>query len=926
VIADSLAVVSAPPHPADAAEAARGSAPADGSAPAHWSADVLLIDGTVAHLRPIGPADAQLLVRFYEQVSEQSKYLRFFAPYPQLSRRDVARFTGTDNRDRVGLIVTVGTEMVAIGRFDRVGASGTDAGARADVAFLVQDAHQGRGLASVLLEHLAVIARERGISAFVASVLPGNERMVRVFTDAGYTVRDHTEDEVTVLDFALEPTAGSLAVTREREQQAEARSVQRMLRPAAVAVVGASREPGKVGHQLVQNLLAADPGIPVYPVGTGAGVVAGVSVHQSVRDIPGPVDLAVVAVPAEAVAQVVQDCAAKAVHALVVVSGGFADSGPEGERRTADLLERTRRSGMRVLGPASLGIVSHSPDGSLNASLAAHIPAPGGIAMFSQSGALGIGILQRMRSRGLGLSSFVSAGNRLDVSVNDMLQYWDSDESTDLILLYLESVGNPRKFSRLARRVGRHKPVVSVRVGRTVAEIPAVGQTGPGTASREAVEAVFAQAGVLLVDTLTELFDVAAVLARQPLPRSQRVALIGNSRAQSRSVADAAIRAGLDVGSGPTVLSNSAGAAEYAAALQAAVSDPAVGSVVVFLAPTLGMVEAEVAAAVVDAARSPEAARTTVVSASLGARVAWSLGSGPQRTVPQFPSVEEALRALAVVVRYAHWRETPAGRVPEIAGVDLAAARGVVGRARHADDAAARTGHLRLDPAQLGELLGAFGIRLQPETAVGDAAAATAAARAMWSAGAGAVVLRAGAVAARTSPDQRDVRRDLTEPAAVAEAFGSLADAYGGPVAAGISVQPQAPPGIPVTVELRQDPAFGAIVSFGLAGVASELLGDRSYRIPPLTDRDADSMIRAIRAAPLLFGYQGRAGIDAGALAGLLHRVSALAEGLPGVSELSLDPVLAGSDGISVLRASATVTATAQRPDSFRRQLPTTVG
>jgi len=919
VRADSLARVQAP---------TAGGSPGAPEYPAHWEADVLLTDGTVAHLRPIRPADADLLVAFYARVSEESKYLRFFAPYPRLSRRDVVRFTDVDATDRVALIVTIGVEMVAVGRFDRAGTAGTPDGTRADVAFLVEDAHHGRGLASVLLEHLAVIARELGVEAFVAQVLPQNARMPRVFAEAGYTVRDHTEDDVLILDFPLEPTASSVAVTQAREQRAEARSVERMLRPAAVAVVGASRETGKVGHQLVRNLVAGDATVPVHPVNTEATVVAGIPAFRSLRDIPGPVDLAVVAVPAERVAAVVDDGAAKGVHAVVVVSGGFADAGEAGEQMTADLLARARRSGMRVVGPASLGIVTRSAEGSLNASLASTLPPPGRIAMFSQSGALGIEILQRMRTRGLGLSSFVSAGNRLDVSVNDLLQFWDEDESTDLVLLYLESVGNPRKFSRLARRIGRRKPIVSVRVGRTLEEVPVVGRTGPGVAGRDEVEAVFRQAGVLLVDTLAELFDVAAVLASQPLPPSRRVAVIGNSRALSRSVADAAVRSGLDVGEGPAVLPNGAGPADFSAALRAAVRDPDVGSVVVFVAPTLGLVEADVTAAIAAEAASPEAEGTTIVSASLGSverRVEGRLRGGhpPRRSVPQFRSAEEALRALAAVVRYSRWRAVPAGRIPEVAGVDLPAARAVLERARASADPGT---DVHLSTAAAADLLAAFGIHVEPVVEVADRAAAVAAAQSLWAAGATSVVLKATAWHLRSSPDQRDVWRNLTDAGGVGEAFEALATDYGGAPAARLVVQTQVPAGVPVAVELRQDRAFGPILTFGLAGVATELLGDRAHRIPPLTDRDAETMIREIRAAPMLFGYRGAAEVDTAALAGLLHRVSALAEALPVVTELELNPVLAGPDGFSVVRVSATVAGLAERPAAFRRQLPTTVG
>lgn len=917
--------------------------------PAHWQADVLLTDGTGAHIRPIRPDDGTLLLAFYDRVSDESKYLRFFAPYPRLSRRDVEQFTQVDQRDRVALIATSGADMIAIARYDRVGSS-----REAEVAFLVEDAHHGRGVAGVLLEHLAAIARERGLARFVAEVLPRNVRMIRLLADAGYRLHerqagdivtfDGTPEDVVALELALDPTVDSVAVTEAREQRAEARSVERLLRPSGVAVVGASRELGKVGHELVRNLVAGDVAVPVYPVNREASVVAGLPAFSSLRDVPGPVDLALIAVPAEEVAAVVEDAAAKGVHSLVICSRGFADGGEVGLRRQAELLATARRHGMRVVGPASLGVVNADPAVALNASLAPIVPEPGRVAMFTQSGALGAGILAQMRERGIGLSSFVSAGNRVDVSVNDLLQYWDDDPGTDVVLLYPDSIGNPRKFTRLARRTGRRKPVVAVRVGRTQPDVPVAVAASAGwvIGGRGEVEAVFAEAGVLLVDTVGELFDVAALLSGQPLPQGDRVAVIGNSASHCRSIADAASRAGLDPGTGTRLIGADAPAAEWGSALEAAIADPDVGGVVLFVAPTLNIDGPAVLGRLAALGHEAALAGTAVVLALLGLGTeqpgtVWARPDRRRLPFPLFPSAEDGLRALVAAFRYARWRAQPVGVVPVLDGVDVHRARALVqnvrARQRHPSSGSGTVGPesvLRapwaVPDADLEQLLGAFGIELCPTARVTDAGEAVREAARMRDAGIASLVLKATAWHLRSSPDQRDVWRNIVTDEDLREAFVSMSAAYGGAERAQLVLQAQAEPGVPVAVDLRQDQSFGPVLSFGVGGVATELLGDRTHGIPPMTDREVDSMIRGIRAAPLLFGYRGGESVDVEALRDLLHRVSSLAEALPGVAELHLNPTLIGRKGYSVLRADATLTDLTERPDWYRRQLPVGTG
>ncbi len=467
--------------------------------PAHWEADVVLRDGGTARIRPITVDDADRLVSFYEQVSDESKYYRFFAPYPRLSAKDVHRFTHHDFVDRVGLAATVGGEFIATVRYDRISADGRAASAPADeaeVAFLVQDAHQGRGVASALLEHIAAVARERGIRRFAAEVLPANNKMIKVFTDAGYTQKRSFEDGVVRLEFDLEPTDRSLAVQRAREQRAEARSVRRLLVPGSVAVVGVGRSPGGVGRSVLDNIRDAGFTGDLYAVNKAFPEeqkdLDGVPAHRSVRDIEGPVDLAVVAVPVEHVLEVVTECGEHGVQGLVVVTAGYAESGPEGRERQRELVRHARTYGMRIIGPNAFGIINTAADVRLNASLAPEMPRPGRIGLFAQSGAIGIALLSRLHRRGggvtgvTGVSTFVSSGNRADVSGNDVLQYWFDDPDTDVALMYLESIGNPRKFTRLARRTAAAKPWSS---SRAPDPPPGTRRTGDPPAARHGVRA-----------------------------------------------------------------------------------------------------------------------------------------------------------------------------------------------------------------------------------------------------------------------------------------------------------------------------------------------------------------------------------------------------------------------------------------------------
>ncbi|MFD9128124.1 GNAT family N-acetyltransferase [Kitasatospora sp. NPDC059571] len=901
----------------------------------------MLRDGGAARIRPITAGDAERLVEFYEQVSDQSKYFRFFAPYPRLSDRDVRHFTHHDYVNRVGLAVVVRDRFIATVRYDRIDEHGrpSETGTDAEVAFLVQDAHQGRGVASALLEHIAAVAQERGIRRFTAEVLPENRKMVKVFTDAGYTQRRSFADGVVHLEFDLEPTAASLAVMRAREHRAEARSVQRLLTPRSVAVVGVSRNPQSVGRGLLRSL-AGFPG-PVYavnrtaPVGT---VLDGVATHRSLLDIPGPVDLAVIAVPEPAVPAAVADCGAHGVQGLVVVTAGYAETGPDGRDRQRALVRQARAAGMRVVGPNAFGLVSTDPQRPLNASLAPGLPERGPFGVFCQSGAIGVALLEAAHRRGLGVSSFASVGNRADVSGNDLLQYWEEDGATEVVLMYMESFGNPRKFTRIARRLAAAKPVVVVKGARHTGSLPpghAV-QPAAGRLRDATVDALFRQAGVVRVETITELFDTGELLARQPLPAGDRVAVVGNSDSLGLLTHDACLSSGLRPRT-PVDLTTAATGENFRIALGVALADPAVDAVIAVAIPSIGVQGApeggpaggdgvdlreddpEIAAALLDAGeRARELGKPLLLTHLALGGLAHRLRAG---RIPAYPAPERAVHALADAVRYADWRRESAeaertARVPEFDGIEEGRARSLVEAALNTRQAvAARTqpggARVTLPDGEAATLLGCYGIRVRPTLPAPDEESAVRAAAELGYP----VALKATAEHLRHRPDLGSVRLDLTGEEGLRRAHRELDALLGGAAQARLVVQQLAPRGVDTVIGATVDPAAGTILSFGLAGAPAELLGDLAHRLVPATDQDAAALIREVRAAPLLFGWRGADPVDTGALEELLLRVSRLVDDLPEVAAVDLEPVVVAPHGLAVLGAQVRIAPLPVRTD-----------
>ena len=629
-------------------------APGPDAYPAAWEADVLLRDGHPVHLRPITPADGDALRRFHTSLSDRTVYFRFFSAKPALTDADVEYFTRVDYVSRVALIALDGGTIVGVGRFDALGDG------RAEVAFVIRDDVQGLGLGSVLLEHLVAAARELGITRFVAEVLPENSRMLATFREAGFEVNQRREEDVLAVAFDIEPTSTSIAVREAREHRAEARSVHRLLHPARVAVVGASRNPGGLGHALLRNLVDSGFTGDLVAVHPEVEQIAGVRCVRSLTDVGETIDLAVVVVPATQVGAVIEDAERASVHGLVVISGGFGDAGPEGLRMQADLVALVHRTGMRLVGPNALGLMNTDPEIRLNASLVPSMPLRGRIGFFSQSGALGGSILGRFQRRGLGLSSFVSAGNRADISGNDLLQYWEEDVDTDLVLLYLETIGNARKFARIVHRLSRIKPVVMVRAGGAEQRHPLGHAVRSTQLGQEAVDDILGDCGLIVVESIHHLLDVAQVAASQPLPTGSGLAIVSNSDALAVMARNACERTSMHVVGEPITFARQESPESYEQAIDSAMADPRVGSVLAIFVPPIEHRSADEIRAVLDryAERAGQAHEGKPV-------VALMVGESPLPAatarvgIPSFSDIEDAFHALDAVTRYAAWRRSP---------------------------------------------------------------------------------------------------------------------------------------------------------------------------------------------------------------------------------------------------------------------------
>jgi acetyl coenzyme A synthetase (ADP forming)-like protein len=842
--------------------------------------DVILREGETLRLRAPIADDADALISFFSELSEHSRYLRFQG-LPVVGPALVDPLLDPDWVERgslAGAVLVDGEEeVVAVASWARLRDPTV-----AEAAFAVADAWQGKGIGTRLVEQLAELAAEAGIERFVAEVLRENVAMLSVFADAGFDLSRDVDGGSVEVKFAIAPTERYRETVDSRDHEAVVSSLRPFFQPASVVVLGASSRPGSIGETVTRNIVEGGFSGPVYPVNRSGDAVVGLAGFQSVEEIPDRVDLVLVCLPAQAVLDGVRDALERGARAVCVISAGFAEVGPEGRTREDELLALVRGHGARLMGPNCLGLAV--TEARLNATFAPRSFPPGDIAFSSQSGALGLALLERSASRGLGFSSFVSIGNKADVSSNDLLEYWEDDPATKVVLLYLESFGNPRHFGRIAARLARTKPILAMKSGRTRSGALAAGShTAALAGSEEAVDALFRQAGVIRAATAEELVDVAALLSAHPPPEGRRVGVVTNAGGLGILCADACESAGLELATfrrettdallellpleasvaNPVDMLGSAAADAYGTVLPIVEADPGVDAVIALFVPA-ATVRVEDVWDALQAASGEKPVVPVVISAD----------SPPG----SFPYPESAARALGRAVERSEWLRRPAGLVPDLDGIERADAEAIV------EDALARAEDAWLPPSATRVLLDAYGIPIVPEEEAGTAAEAVAAAEKL---GFPVVVKTAEPGVHKT--ERGGIVLGLETAAEVEDAAGRI----GGR----LLVQPMISGGAELLAGVVQDPVFGPLVAFGPGGVFAELIGEAAFRIAPLTDIDAVELVTRGKTGRLVEGYRGKPPSDSAALVDLLHRLSQLAHDLRAVAELDLNPVVGLPEG-----------------------------
>ena len=894
--------------------------------------DVRLREGAILRMRPLEVGDREALIALFHRCSAETKRFRFLRMVTSLPDAILDQLVSVDGRRHVALVVVHGegdaSQIVAVGRYH----ARDDSSDVAEVSFLVEDTMQRKGIGTVLLDTLAEMARENGLTRFSADVLADNRTMLSVFRKAGYAITSGISYGITHLEFPILRSEVAESRREAQEAQAERASLQAVFAPQSIAVVGASRSPASVGGSLFRNLLRWGSCGTVYPVHPQAKSIAGVRAYPSVEDLPEAPELVFVVIPVEQVLAVARQCGARGVKALCVITAGFAEVGAAGEALEQELLSVCRASGMRLVGPNCMGLVNTAPEARLLGTFAHVDPPAGNVAMSSQSGALGIALMEQASRLGLGVSSFISIGNRADVSSNDLLLYWEFDEATDVILLYMESFGNPRRFARTARLVSRAKPIVAVKSGRSpVGAEAASSHTASLAGSDLAADALFEQTGIIRVDTLDDFFSVARLLATQPIPQGNRIAVLTNGGGPGIIAVDAAVAAGLEV----PVLSEEtqaklravlpaqasvrnpidtiagAGPQTYRDCLEILCDDPTLDALVVIFIPPLATPTREVAAVLADVLAQRPAMRKTVVAVffdpatSLVSLPLSRQGDNPPmpRAVPVFNFPEAAVAALGRAARYGTWRSRPIGHQIHFP-VDQEAVQRIV---------AAHPQGGWLSQSDVASLLAAVSIEITRPELVSSAeeaaqVAARIAARDREKGGSGELALK---VADPPVLHKADVGGVLlhSPPEEAAAAYRKLAEQVGQHdiQLQAASLMPMARAGVEVLAGMTLDPVFGPLVAFGTGGYFVELIRDVAFRVLPLTDRDVSEMIASTRALQLLQGYRGSPPADIEAVERLLLQLGSLAESVPAIAEIDLNPVIVHPRGQGITMIDARI-------------------
>ncbi|WP_367325316.1 GNAT family N-acetyltransferase [Streptomyces sp. HUAS ZL42] len=882
----------------------------------------LLVDGTTVRIRPVARSDHEQVRGLYEEMSPENLRLRFFTTSGRSAELAADRACAAPHPGYHALLAERAGQVIGLAEYD-TGGNGTEA----EISIAVGDGLHHRGVGTLLVEHLVSAARADGVTAFTADALSENREVLTLFADLGLRTTRRFEGPEVRCTIALDEDDGYLSAVEERGRAADVASLRPLLRPDTVAVAGAGRTPGSVGRAILHHLKEGGFTRRLFAVNPAASSILGVPSYASVSALPKTPDLVVVAVPATAVPATAEECGKAGVRALLVVTAGL-----DGQQAQA-LLAACRTHGMRLVGPNCLGISNTDPALNLDATFAAGHPRPGTAGVAVQSGGVGIALLDGMSRLGIGVSSFVSLGDKFDVSGNDMLQWWESDGRTDIALLHLESFGSPRAFSRTARRVTRRMPVLTVDAGRTDAGRRAAASHTAAAATRTMTRsALFTQAGITATRSVGELLEAAALLHSQPLPAGSRVAILTNAGGAGVLAADACAEAGLTLPvPTPELVDDLLAQLPDGAAVgnpvdaTAAVSEEQLGACVDRImrhsdvdAVLVALVPTAVAAATGDnlvrsLTRGSAQRPKPVVAVRLEQALPVELLTATGGAVPSYAEPQAAARALAHAARRAAWLARPAGTVPALDGVDTDRAHSVVETylEKHPDGG-------WLDPKVCAELLDCYGIPQLPWAWADTEDRAVLAAERLRGAD-GRVVMKGHWPGLLHKSVQHAVHLDLRGDAQVRAAFRDLETRFAG-LLTGVVVQPLAQRGTELFAGVVQDEVFGPLVLFGLGGTATEVLADHAARLAPLTDHDVHDLITAPRCAPLLFGAQGGGPVDLEGLEQLLLRLSRMASDLPQLAEADFNPVLATPGGVTVL--DARVRLLPRRPhDPYLRRL-----
>ena len=878
-----------------------------------YSSEAILRDGASITIRSLTADDRDHVIAVFHKMSQASVRHRFFTAKRELSPSDLAFLGKLADGPDVALVAVQrdrrGERALGIGRYVVL-----DDPRRAEVAFEVGDADQGRGIGTLLLEHLAILGRAGGVETFVAEVEADNAAMLVMFTTSGFAVHHTLDDRAYHVEFPTADTERFIATAAAREREAAAGSLRALLAPRSVAVIGASRTaPHSIGRAILDNLIRDGFHGPIFPIHPSATEMAGrpcfPTVTAAAAAAGAPVDLAVIVVPAHAVPGVVADCAAAGVRGVVVISAGFAEIGGSAaiEAELA-LRDQIRSAGMRLVGPNCMGVMSTDPAVRLDATFSPVFPPAGNVSMITQSGALGLAMLDYATELQLGIADFVSIGNKADVSVNDLLAYWHDSPRTKVIALYLESFGNPRMFARLAPEVARQRPIVAVKSGRSAAGTRAASSHSAALASLDVgIDALFAQTGVIRTTTLEEMFDVIALLSSQPVPAGRRIGVVTNAGGPGILLADACEAHGLALPAltadttaalraflpreasvaNPVDMIASAPPEHFERAIELVGRDPRIDAVVAIYVPPLVTQPEAVAAAIARAAGTLPADKpiATVFLSSKGTPAV--LSSGPRGAIPSYSFPENAALALGAAASYGAWRRRPRGTQLRLEPDREQAVR----RCIRGFAAAAAPGKRWLSFPELAQLLGLAGVPLVDHRIAADPAAAVAAARELGFP----VALKASVPRLLHKTDAGAVALHLAGPEAVAASAEAMRGRF--PALEGFIVQRQVRPGVEALVGMTRDASLGPLLVAGIGGVAVELYKDVSFRVTPVSDLDAADMLEQLRGRQLFDGFRGAPPADRAALIDVLQRISALIEIVPEMVELDLNPVIVHAPG-----------------------------